>query len=193
MFDTIWWKYLHVYMPRQHTLLCAIPTAVCQWTVNVTNCQNVRRRRCKQTLFTLLLVSNATPIENIAIQFIHKNTPNATLPPPLQKVCVPTHYTWKYEIMINTRFSDPVESRMFRLWCHDHNSDSVDDADYWTCLSQSPHGSYHDQAVLLWDSNIRGEAARWLIYFKMSWFHLISLENKTAVHDPIFHNGAGSQ
>ena len=78
MFDTIWWKYLHVYMPRQHTLLCAIPTAVCQWTVNVVNCQNVRRRRCKQTLFTLLLVSNATPIEKIAIQFTYKNTTNAT-------------------------------------------------------------------------------------------------------------------
>ena len=51
---------------------------MCQWTVNVVNCQNVCRRRCKQTLFTLLLVSNATPIENIAIQFTHKNTPNAT-------------------------------------------------------------------------------------------------------------------
>ena len=47
--------------------------------MTVVNCQNVRRRRCKQTLFTLLLVSNATRIENIAIQFIHKkNTPNAT-------------------------------------------------------------------------------------------------------------------
>ena len=100
------WKYLHVYMPRQHTLLCAIPTAVCQWTVNVVNCQNVRPRRCKQTLFTLLLVSNATPIENITIQFVHKNTPNAT---------VPSHTTMEIYVLITMtyHFSNIV---LMELW-----------------------------------------------------------------------------